>query len=165
MSGPYHLALAKSIMHPQGAGDDLFYTQDIMLALSENYQDTNNQALFRFCSITGGAWPYWFLFLTVFTSLYHGIYQVMPPTFMLRSPQLIYVHENYQGCADLYVHTPQIDPIGVYAVFSSDKVGRDGAFYGTGDHFRYRYHKEWSMESAITLLGQSRIVPSFAARL
>ena len=84
---------------------------------------------------------------------------------MLRSPQLIYVHQNYQGCVDLYVHTPQIDPIGVHAVFSSDKVGGDGAFYGTGDHFRYRYHKEWSMESAITLLGERRIVPSFAARL
>ena len=55
MPGPYHFALAKPSMKWMRGGHQ---EHEVVVALSENWQDEEEQPLCRFFAVTGGAYEY-----------------------------------------------------------------------------------------------------------
>ena len=53
MPGPYHIALARPITKQWKENDEDYYFQEQIVALSENYQDVHDNALWRFWRVTG----------------------------------------------------------------------------------------------------------------
>ena len=151
MLGPYHMALARPMYKRLDDGQN--HNQDIILALSENYYDEKKQALWRFFVVRGGACPYWFLGKNNSVVLDHGRYGAMPDWF-LNYPlvQCIYVMQNWDDHAELYVWTPRIDMPGVYAVFESAVFSRDKAFEHGGWHYSYVVHRCWPGPNFLSLL-------------
>ena len=152
MPGPYHIALAKPTIKQTKEGNNEYYHQEIILGLSQNYQDSRQQTLWQFWSVKGGAYPYWFLSPTTFEMLNGGNYMTVPPSYLAQNPQVLYVFQNYAGFAQIYVNTPQLDPPGIYAVFESNKWGRDNAFCCSGEDTFYLCHRKWPEENDVMLL-------------
>ena len=158
MPGPHHLAMARPILKRwTERGEDYFY-HDILLALCENYHDEDRRPLWRLWNVQGGGcYPYWFLAPKQFDSLNNGAYLPIPDQFYANNMQLIYIFQNYQGFAQIYVNTPQLDPPGIYAVFESNKFGRDQALFCTHEDTFYVCHRKWPQEDSAIMMRQNVI--------
>ena len=180
MPGPYHFALVKPSMK-QTKNRDGHYQHEVVVALSENWQDEQQQPLCRLWSVTGGAYeyyplepsicitcsficlyaggayPFWFLADNHYQPLNRGLYTNIPPAFLAMKPQTMFIFQNYEGFAQIYCHTPEIDGDGYYAVFESKKYGRDSILYGhyCEGSIIYRGHVKWSGATEVDLLMQN----------
>ena len=90
-------------------------------------------------ALPGGCYPYWFLSP-------HTIEADndvdLDELFDNYEPQVFYVYSTRGGFAHLFVHTPQIDPPGYYALFRSNRYDRDHVLTGDGQDLVYAYHRE-----------------------
>ena len=153
MPGLYHVALARPIIARSWteSGED-YFRQDLVLHVSENYQEhedgfPNQCSQWRSYIVAGGCYPFWFQEEhKIFQVLNQGAYAAVPPEFFSQKPQVLYIFETCHGFAQFYVHTPELDPPGLYAVFESDKYGRDMAFYGTAEDTFYICHRRFPMQ-------------------
>ena len=59
MPGPYHLALCRPVLRNCVENDEEYTYQEMLVAISENYRDSDQQPLWRFWQMTDG----WFLLL------------------------------------------------------------------------------------------------------
>ena len=98
---------------------------------------------------SGGIYPYWFLHYNHFQKLNNGVYTTLSPGFFSTPLQTIFVFNNYDEKAMLYVNTPQLDRPGLYAVFESTRYSRDEAFYMTAEDTFYVCHRAWPGENTI----------------
>ena len=67
----------------------------------------------------------------------------MPKMYLSEMPQLIYIYNDYEGNAQMYVHTPKIDQEDYYAMFQYKGLDRDSALWGTEKHMKYIGHRRW----------------------
>ena len=113
----------------------------------------------------GGVYPYWFLHPCDWTTLNNGLYQTLSPAFMSTPVQTIYVFNNWNMKAMLYVHTPELDRPGLYAVFESERYGRDEAFYCSAADTHYICHRPWPSETSIIMMRSNILSVAPKARL
>ena len=154
MSSPsYYVGLAKPIIKRGSFSGraEYFYTE-VIFALMEQEQDSYLASRWRFWSVTGGAYPYWFLSQNEFREINDGAYSTVPAAFVAQQPQSIYVVKDYAGCPEFWVHTPQFDPPGLYAVFMSRSCGLEQAFDCTGEDTFYLHHRSCPGQTDVTLL-------------
>ena len=66
--------------------------------------------------------------------------------FLAMKPQTIFIFDNYDGYAEIYCHTPELDEEGYYALFVSTKYGRDHVLWGRyyQGSMIYRGHVKWT---------------------
>ena len=57
----------------------------------------------------------------------------------------------------LYVHTPQLEPRGIFATFQSNLYERDEAFYMDDRDTRYIGHRKWPADDLVTMLRTNEI--------
>ena len=72
-------------------------------------------------------------------------------------PQSIFIFDNYEGYAQIYCHTPEIDAEGYYALFESTKYGRDHVLYGRYSEgcMIYKGHYKWTGPTEVDILMQN----------
>ena len=146
MPGPYLVALVKPIARDWPQNPDEFTRQYVVL-VSENYQESPENALYRSWIVTGGSYPFWFLeHEKVWESLNDGAYAPAPPAFLAQNPQRLYIRQNYRGFGQFAVYTPGLDPPGLYFVFESKKHGRDQVLYCSGQDLEFKCTQQWSRE-------------------
>ncbi len=134
MPGAHHYAVARPFGPASG-------TQSVLLGLSENWQDGVGNKLFRWWLMEGCVYPQWFLQNRIYNVLNDGAYQPMQESFFQMPHQEIFIYMNYQKYATLFVHTPFIDLPGVFAIWESDRWGRDDAHMCTALDLTYRTHE------------------------
>ena len=137
---------------------EYFYTE-VILAVMELSTECCLDAVWRFWAVTGGAYPYWFLGQNKFRELNLGSYTSVPNSYLAQRPQTIYIIENYAGCAQFWVHTPQYDPPGLYAVFESRSYGAEHAWACSAGDTMYLFHRRWPGEIDVTLLMNTVVQP------
>ena len=74
--------------------------------------------------------------------------------FAAMKPQTIYIFDNYDGFAEIYCHTPEVDKEGYYAKFVSNKYGRDHVLYGRyyEGSMIYKGHVKWTGATEVDYL-------------
>ena len=122
-----------------------YYTYDVHMAISENYQEKEGVAIYQVWTIKGGRWPNWFLAENEFEPLSKD-YDRLPVVFYTEGVQKLFVYENYQGKGELFVHTPGLDKPGYYAMYESRTYGRDEALYSVGEQWCYKWHQFYQEE-------------------
>ena len=153
MPGPHHMGIARAMVKRDQRGD---VYQEILFGISQNYQD-QGVPVFQFYVVRGGAYPHWFLCDNTWEPLHGGAYIRAPPSMQHYRLQLFYIYQTYQDFAQIYCHTPELDPPGVYAVFESTRYARDQAFYCTGKDTYYVGHRT-TPEEELALTGQSKVL-------
>ena len=123
--------------------EQLYSQRDTIVALCDNRHDKEGNCLWRFWIVSGGTWPHWFLSKNTWTPRHGGAYMTMPQMYHNEKPQLIYIYNDYVGNAQMYVHTPNIDPTNYYAAFHSKDLDRDSALWGTAENWNYIGHRRW----------------------
>ena len=122
----------------------------IVVGISENWHDQTGSRVYRYYHVVDAHYPEWFLSFRYYGQpLYGGTYVPMRPDFAEQGYQDMYIYNSYNGLATLYVHTPETDPPGVYAVYDSTSLSRDGLWQSNGTDMRYRameYHESWELE-------------------
>ena len=122
----------------------------IVVGISENYLDNCGARVYRYYNVEKAHYPCWFLGFRYYGApLYGGAYVPMRPDFAEQGYQDLYVYESYNGLATLYVHTPELDAPGVYAVYDSTTYTRDGLWQSSGEDLRYRgceFNEGWELE-------------------
>ena len=138
MPGPHHTAYVKASPQPCGSRGQ-HYTYDMVMAISENYQNHRGEPIYQVWNVKGGQWPNWWLAENEFEKVTKG-YDRLPRAFYTEGVQKLFVYENYQGKGELFVHTPGLDKSGYYALYESQTYGRDEALYSVGEDWRYKWH-------------------------
>ena len=152
MPGPYHIAVARPI-YLRASGDGSWLYQEILMGLSENYQDSHQVATFRWFIVRADLpYPMWFQAMEkTWEPLNGGAYSTVPASFMSAPYQVFYVFENFDSLADIYVHTPG-DQAGVYSVFQTTLHPRDSAFYSNMSNMRFVGHRVWPGEDNLLVM-------------
>ena len=75
----------------------------------------------------------------------------MPNSFLQQELQVIYVSQTQCGKAEISVHTPYVDPPGIYAVWRSNRYGRDEAFRCTPQDLEFYILRRWPQDYGIAL--------------
>ena len=143
----HYVALVRPTLRRIAGTPNLFYEENF-IAASECYGELQ-APVFMFYSCKGGAFPYWFISRKVHVEVsedYEPLRQV------LSSPalQTIYALHQEAGYMKLYVHTPEADSPGVFAVFESTFYDPTRLF-GCGGDVRFLYYAQWEPHDQHTL--------------
>ena len=137
MPGRYHLALVHPIAQRLPVCVEDFYTRDLIVLVSQNYESTENRR-WQAWQVKVRCYPYWFLEEKTWSVLNSADYNPVPPAFLALRPQHLFIGQSSDGYAELLCHTPMFDRPGVYNAFGCSKYGRDEVLYCSSE---YTYFK------------------------
>ena len=144
----HYVALVRPTLRRIPGTANQFY-EEHFIAASECYGE-GEELGYMFYRCKGGTFPYWFLGRQVAVAEVCTDYEPLRQVLSTRAPQIIYALHREPGYMNLYVHTPEADAPGVWAVFESDIYDRTRLF-GCGGDVRFLHYAQWEVHDQHTL--------------